>query len=200
MILVPAPGGCQGISMGESRAAREKRRARVAQYYERNREQRLEAFRSWRVVNHRRHLANNRAWSKNNRHRLRKYMRQRREGTIGQFSAKDGLRWRQKNRADFLRQKRVNTNRRRREVALIALTHYSGGTPQCYCCGETALLLLGLDHIKGGGTKHRKQVLGIRMSSWAMKKGWPKIFRVACHSCNLGAHLNGGVCPHQIGD
>jgi hypothetical protein len=84
-------------------------------------------------------------------------------------------------------------------VALEALSHYGGEPPKCYCCGERLLLLLSLDHINGGGTKHRKETKMTRTCEWAKQNGWPTIFRVACHSCNLGAHLNGGICPHKTG-
>jgi hypothetical protein len=82
---------------------------------------------------------------------------------------------------------------RKRKIQVEAIQHYGG---KCYCCGESTFLFLGLDHIEGGGTKQREET-GMRTSQWAKRNGWPATFRVACHNCNLGRHLNGGVCPHQ---
>lgn len=87
-------------------------------------------------------------------------------------------------------------NERRKRIQREAIEHYGG---KCYCCGETIHLLLSLDHIDGGGCKHRKELNGMRVAEWAKNNGWPPIFRVACHNCNFGAHLNGGVCPHKVG-
>jgi hypothetical protein len=86
-------------------------------------------------------------------------------------------------------------NERRKKVQQEAISHYGG---RCYCCGETIYLLLCLDHKNGGGCQHRKELKGMRLAQWAKNHGWPDVLRVACHSCNFGAHLNGGICPHQM--
>ena len=82
----------------------------------------------------------------------------------------------------------------REQCKTEAFSQYGG---KCYCCGETERLLLGLDHIAGNGNIHRKEIKHERLCVWARRNNWPPIFRVACHSCNLGSHLNGGICPHQ---
>lgn len=150
-------------------------------YYQANKDRLLEANKEWRDQNS--------AYVKT-------YMKGRREGMIGAFSPSDGPDWQARNREAFLATKRENTNRRRREVFFEALQTYGGQNPSCYCCGENVVMLLGLDHIDGGGNKHRKEIGG-HVHVWAKRHGWPRIFRVACHSCNLGTYLNGGVCPHN---
>jgi hypothetical protein len=123
-------------------------------------------------------------------------MRKRRLGLVGPFTEADGPNWQERNRQDFLEKKRESTNRRRADVHLEAIQHYGNG--KCFCCGEDEPIFLALDHINGGGNKHRKEVDRGHMSQWAKKNGWPPIFRVACHNCNHGLFRLGGTCPHQL--
>lgn len=80
---------------------------------------------------------------------------------------------------------------------LKALTHYGGDPPRCACCGESAFEFLAIDHINGGGGKHRREIKNkfpciIR---WLGHHNYPPGFRVLCHNCNcaLGHY---GYCPH----
>lgn len=89
------------------------------------------------------------------------------------------------------RKKKAHNQRR-----LKVLSHYSGGTPFCACCKESALEFLALDHIAGGGAKHRLAIKTHNMYVWVVQNNYPPIFRVLCHNCNtsLGHY---GYCPHQ---
>jgi hypothetical protein len=84
---------------------------------------------------------------------------------------------------------------------LLVLQHYGGEHPRCACCSEGALEFLCLDHVAGGGTKHRDQVRreGKAMTRWIIDNNFPKMFRVLCHNCNtsLGHY---GYCPHKKKD
>jgi hypothetical protein len=84
---------------------------------------------------------------------------------------------------------------RRKALRSVVLSHYSGGMPRCFCCGIQILEFLGIDHIKGGGRKHKQVVTG-HLYEWLKKNGFPEGFRVACHNCNQarGAY---GYCPHD---
>lgn len=85
--------------------------------------------------------------------------------------------------------------RYRRKLRLEVLTHYSGGTPRCACCGVEDLEFLSIDHINGGGYQHRKEV-GSSFYVWLRRHGFPEGYRVLCMNCNhsLGHY---GYCPHQ---
>jgi hypothetical protein len=78
-----------------------------------------------------------------------------------------------------------------------ALSHYSGGTLRCDCCSENKLEFLVLDHVGGGGMKHRRLVGGGGQSVYydLKRRKFPSGFRVLCSNCNasLGAY---GYCPH----
>jgi hypothetical protein len=67
----------------------------------------------------------------------------------------------------------------------------------CACCGEASYEFLCIDHINGGGNKHR-ELLGCSRNffSWLKKNGYPDGFRTLCHNCNQSFGYN-GYCPHQ---
>lgn len=76
------------------------------------------------------------------------------------------------------------------------LTHYGG---KCECCGEDEPLFLTVDHINGGGKKHRQEIGGggFYLHRWLIKNNFPEGFRILCFNCNCGRSLNKGVCPHH---
>ncbi len=94
------------------------------------------------------------------------------------------------NRDRILEQKRALYKKHRQEVFVA----YGGA--KCSCCGETEFHFLCIDHVNGGGNKHRKEVPGgVGMISWLRKNNYPKGFRVLCHNCNQAIAVL-GRCPH----
>ncbi len=84
-------------------------------------------------------------------------------------------------------------HRRRRETVLA---HYGGF---CKCCGEDTFEFLALDHINGGGEKHRAEVgQGSNMIGWIIQNNFPDGFQVLCHNCNQARGYY-GRCPHELG-
>lgn len=85
---------------------------------------------------------------------------------------------------------RERLQRIKREV----LEHY--GQSQCACCGESRLEFLSIDHVYGGGRKHRES-LGIgNMCAWLKKQNFPEGFQVLCMNCNF-AKGRFGRGPHE---
>ena len=73
----------------------------------------------------------------------------------------------------------------------LALDHYGG---KCVCCGETRDFFLGIDHIGGGGNKHRRAIKMGDVGTWLFDNNWPGGFQVLCFNCNMAKRrLN--VCP-----
>ncbi len=72
------------------------------------------------------------------------------------------------------------------ERKLRVLTHYGWGKSRCIECGENRLACLSVDHIGGGGLKHRKE-LGINSGSafysWLEKNGYPRGYQTLCMNC-----------------
>lgn len=107
--------------------------------------------------------------------------------------------WRKNNKDKFHASQKRNYDATKLEV----LTHYSGGTPACKCCGETIIEFLTIDHIAGDGAEHRRKLekqLGYKPGGngvwyWAKKNGFPDSLQVLCANCNFGKRC-GPECPH----
>jgi hypothetical protein len=74
----------------------------------------------------------------------------------------------------------------------------------CACCGTTENLTI--DHVNGGGTKHREElggIGGIQFYVWLIRNGFPEGFQTLCNPCNISKG-NGLACrlkhdtPYQI--
>jgi hypothetical protein len=85
---------------------------------------------------------------------------------------------------------KLNGKRMRLEV----LIHYGGDPPRCACCEEAHVEFLAIDHIEGGGGKHRQKIGAFY--PWLIRNKFPKGFRVLCHNCNFSRGLY-GYCPHK---
>jgi hypothetical protein len=65
-------------------------------------------------------------------------------------------------------------------------SHYSSGAPECACCGEMRIEFLTIDHIGGGGNRHRKEIGGSStIYLWLKRNNYPPGFRVLCFNCNF---------------
>jgi len=84
---------------------------------------------------------------------------------------------------------------RREQRRAIVIEHYGG---KCVHCGESRPECLAIDHINDGeGNSHRKQInkYGSTFYKWLVDNNFPEGFRVLCHNCNFGRHINGGTLP-----
>lgn len=80
---------------------------------------------------------------------------------------------------------------------LFVLQKYSQAIPSCACCGELEIKFLSIDHINGGGNKHRKKIGGgSGFYLWLKNHKFPKGYQVLCLNCNFAKGLY-GVCPHK---
>ncbi len=75
----------------------------------------------------------------------------------------------------------------------LVFEHYGR---KCACCGEEEEMFLTMDHINGGGIRHRKKI-GMKIHVWLFKNNFPDGFQTLCFNCNWGKYINGGVCPHK---
>jgi predicted restriction endonuclease len=73
------------------------------------------------------------------------------------------------------------------------LNHYGH---RCACCGERRYEFLSIDHINGGGNKHRKEIGNGKIYLWLIKNSYPEGFQVLCCNCNQ-AKGHYGYCPHE---
>ena len=76
----------------------------------------------------------------------------------------------------------------------------------CVCCGETQQYFLEIDHIEGGGQRHRKHLMMLKHGRtsyvYALRleilSGRTDGLQLLCSNCNRGKMRNGGACPHEI--
>lgn len=109
--------------------------------------------------------------------------------------------WHDRNKDHTTARKLANSERRSEQQRLMVLsvrrevlTHYGG---KCACCGETELMFLCIDHVNGGGRKHRDEVGGgNKVYRWLKANAYPEGFQVLCLNCNFTKDLVGG-CPHH---
>jgi hypothetical protein len=113
-------------------------------------------------------------------------------------------RWRKKtqhliNAADIFiehgskRQFRLTVYQLLRHQAILTYGGY-----RCACCGVREASFLTIDHVNGGGGRHRRRVgTTTRFLKWLQMKSYPPGFQVLCSNCNLGRYRNRGVCPHK---
>lgn len=88
-------------------------------------------------------------------------------------------------------------------LRLEVLQKYGGDKPRCACCGEDHVEFLAIDHINGGGNKHRRSINKTKSGkmrhsvySWLRQNRYPDGFRILCHNCNMATSSN-KICPHQ---
>lgn len=70
---------------------------------------------------------------------------------------------------------------------------------KCYCCGESELAFLTIDHIDNNGADHKRSFSsGGMLYKWLENNNYPEGFRVSCWNCNSGRAINNNICPHEI--
>ncbi len=122
----------------------------------------------------------------------REELNARRKTYISKLRKEGGERW--EKHCETARKCEIRKKLKQRIAALI---HYGGNPPHCSCCGENKYEFLCIDHINGGGGKHRKEYpKAIHINRWLKNNNYPDGFRVLCHNCNMALGIY-GYCPHN---
>jgi hypothetical protein len=93
-----------------------------------------------------------------------------------------------------------NSKKYRSRLRIELLNAYGN---KCACCGETERAFLSLDHVYGGGLKHKrkyKEETGHVLTKDALCRllkinNYPDSFQILCHNCNQAKGFH-GECPH----
>lgn len=109
---------------------------------------------------------------------------------------KDSKKYKNKQRSYYLENKELfrASNMNRRKMAKVSVFEHYGNL--CACCGEVEFKFLTIDHINGGGGKHRKEV-GRDFYLWVVRNNFPKDLQLLCMNCNFGKRMNNNICPHK---
>ena len=91
---------------------------------------------------------------------------------------------------------RLHVKQTRDQIRYAAIDAY-GGKCACPGCSETNKAFLCIDHIDGGGNKHRKSIGQSNFFRWLRQNNYPPGFQVLCANCNQAKQWCGGVCPHE---
>lgn len=98
-----------------------------------------------------------------------------------------------------MREQQLASQKRIRIKLRAEILEAYGQRCACKHCGESTPEFLAIDHIKGGGGKHIKELRkqGVDFYVWLKRNGFPKDdFRLLCHNCNF-ARGHYGKCPHE---
>ena len=86
--------------------------------------------------------------------------------------------------------------KRRRDIARRKVVEHYGN--KCNCCGLDIYEFLTIDHVNGGGCKHRKVVTATRLPFWIIENNYPIDYQILCYNCNCAkAFTKTKLCPHQ---
>lgn len=70
----------------------------------------------------------------------------------------------------------------RRKLRKEVVDHYGG---KCARCSFDDVRALQIDHVDGGGGKHRKEVvIAYLLLGWLKRNKFPKGFQILCANCN----------------
>lgn len=175
----------------------EKSRAYQRNWNKQNRKKATEYHTKWRYKNEAKHNAWRRENYAKNKEKMRAYRMENYWKNPEKQRAEHRV-WYRKNK-----EKVDAYSKKSREInKLKVIMHYGKGKPECACCHEKEITFLTLDHIGGGGNKHRKRLgnngNGSAFYQWLISNNYPKDppLRVLCHNCNFAfAHFKN--CPHK---
>lgn len=100
--------------------------------------------------------------------------------------------------------KKKHQESKRQYVRELRLTVLQRLGNRCYCCGESDICFLTIDHIHGNGTQHRKEharsTYSFLMS--ILQDSTPhQSYRAACYNCNSAReYIVQKICPHRLSE
>ncbi len=94
-------------------------------------------------------------------------------------------------------QKAVRSQKAKDRTKFLKQSIFNHYGQSCLCCGEKRIEFLSIDHINGGGNKHRKEIgSNLAFYSWIVRNHFPDFLRILCFNCNQARGFY-GYCPHE---
>jgi len=191
---------------------RDKKKIYNKQYHKENKEKITEKHKEWCDNNkdylkmkqkqyreeHKDELSiNNKKYNEEHKEELKIYQKQYREahkGEAKEYHKNYSKQWYLEN-IDDRKQKHKNYREEHKEehkekraaIRLEVLKYYSDNTLRCKNCNEEHLEFLEIDHINGGGSKHKRDMHIGNMYIWLYKNNFPdkNLYQVLCSNCNI---------------
>lgn len=184
----------------------EVRKSFMHNYYQENKEKFKKSRQIWRENNREKDREHSRKGRLKHPNRDREYYLKNYDKFKEQRNTpeyKEYQKTRNKKYYDSHREKRIMASRNySRNAKIKVISHYSNGTNKCNCCGESIMEFLSINHIHGGGVKHRKEIKrssGTTFYNWLIRNNFPEGFDVLCMNCNFASgHSRDKTCPHKI--
>lgn len=142
-------------------------------------------------------------WNSGNKEHVLEYFRVYREKNRMKVKMwQDNFKEREKERLKKERHERYINNRERhaqygvnnRQKLKRSVIDSLGG--HCFCCGESDIGFLTVEHLLKDGAQHRREVKS-RVYSDILQQGSPRgKYAVLCMNCNFATRFN-KKCPHQ---
>lgn len=85
-------------------------------------------------------------------------------------------------------------NKQLAELKIEVLTHYGYGILACVKCGFSDIRALTIDHINGGGWRHRRKLglSGNMFYRWLKRTKYPTGYQTLCMNCQFIKSAEGG--------
>jgi hypothetical protein len=98
---------------------------------------------------------------------------------------------REKRRKYWALERRLARRRETLEDKNLVIEHYSNGTKACanpygeHQSAYTNVLALSVDHIEGGGSKHRRELRYWSIYKWLVVEGFPSGYQILGMNCQM---------------
>jgi len=166
--------------------ATEQQKAQFREYYQKNKERILEQHKLYSQEHKAEISENKRLYYQKNKEKLlaspsrakagKKYRLSHREQGIARSK-----KWQQNHRKQALAHGKKSREKVKREV----ISHYSQDKSCCQKCGLNDMRALTIDHIEGGGNRHKKEIKKTYIYYWLREHNYPIGYQVLCMSCQF---------------
>jgi hypothetical protein len=88
---------------------------------------------------------------------------------------------------------KIRIDERNKLTKIEVMTHYGNGKCACVKCGYDNVDALSIDHINGGGKKHRKDInkVGRAFYLWLINNKYPECYQTLCMNCQMIKKIQG---------
>ncbi len=184
-------------------------RQRSKDYYYSHKEHCLEQKRLWKIANKERIDIQDKLYRDSHKSEIAERGRQWRVAHKEQIfiaakaryiANRDKIRVQEKNYRESHKLERSKIQSLRNyKLRIEVISHYGNGKCACVRCGGDDMRTLSIDHINGGGNKHRKVIGtgGAHLYSWLKNNHYPEGYQTLCMNCQFIKRLENHESKHN---